>query len=133
MAMLLGLRTVAYPVQDMVEGKVWFAKVLGHGPYFDEPFYVGFNVGGYELGLVPRGDDGTDDGPTTYWGVPDAKVALAELIAEGSVVHHEVTDVGDGILVAAVRVPSGSIFGVIENPQFEVSEVAVPADAGPGR
>ncbi|MDP3909203.1 MAG: hypothetical protein Q8Q14_02335 [Gemmatimonadales bacterium] len=22
-------------------------------PYFDEPFYVGFNVGGYELGLNP--------------------------------------------------------------------------------
>jgi len=49
--MLLGLRTVIYPVADLARGKAWYEQVVGAKPYFDEPFYVGFNVGGFELGL----------------------------------------------------------------------------------
>ena len=55
MRMLLGLRTVMYHVDDLNAAKEWYAQVLGFQPYFDEPFYVGFNVGGYELGLHPDG------------------------------------------------------------------------------
>jgi len=51
--MLLGLRTAIYRIPDLAEGKRWYTKVLGFAPYFDEPFYVGYNVGGYELGLLP--------------------------------------------------------------------------------
>ena len=51
--MLLGLRTVVYELYDLKAAKEWYTEALGFGPYFDEPFYVGFNVGGYELGLVP--------------------------------------------------------------------------------
>ena len=57
--MLLGLRTAIYPVRDLDEAKAWYANVIGHAPYFDQPFYVGFNVGGFELGLVPDGTPGT--------------------------------------------------------------------------
>ena len=39
----------------MAAAKRWYTKVLGLTPYFDQPFYVGFNVGGYELGLLPDG------------------------------------------------------------------------------
>ena len=52
--MLLGLRTVIYRTPDIAAGKLWYTKFLGFGPYFDQPFYVGFNVGGYELGLRSR-------------------------------------------------------------------------------
>jgi catechol 2,3-dioxygenase-like lactoylglutathione lyase family enzyme len=131
--MFLGLRTVAYPASDVEAAKAWFTKVLGFGPYFDEPFYVGFNVGGYELGIVPQEAGGGQEGPTTYWGVPDAAVALKSLIEAGAELHSEVTDVGDGILVAAVREPSGSVLGIIENPVFEQVPVAVPEGAGAGR
>jgi catechol 2,3-dioxygenase-like lactoylglutathione lyase family enzyme len=130
--MFLGLRTVVYPASDMEAAKEWFTKVLGVGPYFDEPFYVGYNVGGYELGIVPREAGGGQESPTTYWGVPDAAAALAELLAAGAEPHSEVTDVGDGILVAAVREPSGSVLGIIENPHFEIAEVSLPG-AGRGR
>ena len=51
--MILGLRTVVYHVDDINKAKEWYAQVLGFKPYFDEPFYVGFNVNGYELGLHP--------------------------------------------------------------------------------
>ena len=47
--MILGLRTVIYPVTDLARGKAWYAGVLGAAPYFDQPFYVGFAVGGFEL------------------------------------------------------------------------------------
>ena len=118
--MFLGLRSVMYPAADLQASKAWFSGLLGTAPYFDEPFYVGFNVGGYELGLIPAADGES----TTYWGVPDAEVALSDLIAAGATLHSEVTDVGDGIRVATVREPAGSILGVIENPHFVISRAA---------
>jgi len=54
--MLQGLRTAAYQVKELDKAKAWYGKVLGLQPYFDQPFYVGFNVGGFELGLVPAED-----------------------------------------------------------------------------
>jgi len=120
--MLLGLRTVSYPTPDLARGKAWYSEVLGVDPYFDEPFYVGFSVGGFELGLVPDGEPG-DLGVRVYWGVADAAVELERLVALGGVVHEPVTDVGGGIRVASVRDPFGNLLGVIENPHFELGEV----------
>ena len=64
--MFLGLRTVIYPAPDLAASKAWYTALLGVEPYFDEPFYVGFDVGGYELGLHPE-----TDAAETYWGVED--------------------------------------------------------------
>lgn len=128
--MFLGIRTVIYPAPDLDASKAWFTEVLGFGPYFDEPFFVGFNVGGYELALNPNAEAGS--GPLTLWGVPDIDVAIADLVAKGATILEEVTDVGDGIRTAAVLEPGGSALGVIENPHFEVKPVDDPG-AGPGR
>jgi predicted enzyme related to lactoylglutathione lyase len=114
--MFLGLRTVIYPAPDLPAAKAWFADLLGIDPYFDQPFYVGFDVGGYELGLDP--DAVHSDGPTTYWGVGDADAALARLVERGATVLAPVRDVGDGIRVATARTPDGFRFGVIENRHF---------------
>ncbi len=54
--MINGLRTAAYPVSDLSAAKERYRQVLAIDPYFDEPFYVGFEVGGFELGLVPDGE-----------------------------------------------------------------------------
>jgi predicted enzyme related to lactoylglutathione lyase len=120
--MILGLRTVIYPVPDLAAGKAWYAQVLGKSPYFDEPFYVGFSVGGFELGLVPDGNPGAGGG-VAYWGVPDVAAEMARLTQLGGVIHDPVTDVGGGIKVAAVRDPFGNVFGVIENPHFNPKDV----------
>jgi predicted enzyme related to lactoylglutathione lyase len=128
--MFLGLRTVTYPVSDMGKAKKWFGELLGIEPNFDEPFYVGFTVAGYELGLVPIGDG--DGRAVAFWGVADADVALERLVSAGAVVHSPVTDVGDGIRVATVREPSGQQIGVIENPHFDSAGVAAQS-AGPGK
>ena len=120
--MILGLRTVVYPVGDLAAAKTWYGEATGATPYFDQPFYVGFSIGGFELGLVPDGTPGAA-GATAYWGVADAGTALARLTAMGAAVHEEVTDVGEGIRVAAVRDPWGNVFGVIENPHFDPKQV----------
>ena len=116
--MYLGLRTVIYPAPDLQASKTWFAALLGVEPYFDQPFYVGFSVGGYELGLDPDAD--IDDGPITYWGVANADDALGEALAAGAVERSPVTDVGDGIRMASVLTVGGAIFGIIENPAIEL-------------
>jgi predicted enzyme related to lactoylglutathione lyase len=121
--MLQGLRTTIYPVSDFASAKSWYSRVLGLDPYFDQPFYVGFNVGGFELGLDPNGSLATEGGgPTAYWGVDDAGSALARLLELGAKPHHELQDVGGGIRVAAVKDPFGNVFGIIENPHFRIAD-----------
>jgi len=120
--MFLGLRTAIYHVDDINKGRDWYASVLGFAPYFDEPFYVGFNVAGYELGLQPAEGSSRDkaDGAVAYWGVENAEVAFTRIIELGATVHEPVQDVGGGIKVATVKDPFGNVFGVIENPHFKV-------------
>jgi len=120
--MIFGLRTAIYPVSDLTKGKAWYGRVLGIEPYFDEPFYVGFSVGGFELGLVPDGKPGKD-GVAAYWGVADAVKAYARLIELGATTHEEVKEVGGGIKVGSVLDPFGNVFSVIENPHFVVGSV----------
>jgi predicted enzyme related to lactoylglutathione lyase len=121
-AMLLGLRTAIYPAPDLARAKAWYAQVLGHKPYFDEPYYVGFSVGGFELGLVPDGTPGTA-GPQPLWGVASAGKALARLLELGASPLDPLTEVGEGIRVAAVTDPFGNRLGIIENPLFDPRSV----------
>lgn len=126
--MFLGLRTVIYPAPDLATAKAWWTEVLGIEPYFDEPFFVGFSPGGYELGLNPGADPAT--GAVSYWGVADADAAYARLLAAGATALEPIEEVGDGIRLGTVRDPVGNIVGVIENPVFELQPVE---SAGPGR
>lgn len=120
--MFQGLRTVVYHVSDLDRAKTWYASVLGVEPYFDQPFYVGFNVGGFELGLDPdtTGFEGGTGGVGAYWGVSDCEAAFNRLLELGASVHSPVQDVGDGIWAAAVTDPFGNVLGVIENPHFSI-------------
>jgi predicted enzyme related to lactoylglutathione lyase len=122
--MFLGLRTATYDVKDLAKAKAWYGAVLGIQPYFDEPYYVGFNVGGYELGLVPNEAVGPQRLPAglAYWGVRDAHAAYKRLLELGATPQAEVQDVGDGILVGAVHDPFGNVLGVIQNPHFKLPE-----------
>lgn len=120
--MLLGLRTAIYPVTDITRAKAWYEQVTGVKPYFDQPFYVGFSVGGFELGLLPDGTPGTD-GPRPHWGVQDITAEYSRLIQLGAEPLELITDVGDGIKVAAVKDPFGNRLALIENPHFKQAGV----------
>ena len=111
-----GLRTVIYPSPDLEAAKAWWTALLGLEPYFDEPFYVGYEVAGYELGLLPSANPA--DGAITYWGTDDVAAAVEATIALGATPHAPVVDVGDGIVTGSVTNPMGMIVGFIYNPHF---------------
>lgn len=118
--MLLGLRTVIYAAPDLPRAKAWYSALLGTAPYFDEPFYVGFNVGGYELGLDPNA--ATAPGPggaIAYWGVKTLDAAIAHALGAGATVVSPAQDVGGDIRVATISDPAGNHIGLIENPHFQ--------------
>jgi len=121
MKLINGLRTVIYHVPDLAQAKAWYSRVLEREPYFDQPFYVGYEVGGFELGLQPDGKSGAG-GTVAYWGVVYA-AAVTKLVALGAVICNPLQDVGEGIRVATVTDPFGNTFGVIENPHFSVAKV----------
>ncbi|MGD0503972.1 MAG: VOC family protein [Steroidobacteraceae bacterium] len=120
--MLLGLRTAIYPAPDLAAAKGWYTRMLGVAPYFDEPFYVGFSIGGFELGLLPDATPGTA-GPQPLWGVEDIASAWSRLIELGASPLEPISEVGGGIKVAAVLDPFGNRFGIIENPHFSATAV----------
>jgi predicted enzyme related to lactoylglutathione lyase len=120
--MFLGLRTAIYPVGDLAKAKAWYEKAVGVKQYFDEPFYVGFTVGGFELGLLPDGTPGTA-GPQPLWGVKDIEGEFKRLISLGAAEIEPVKDVGGGIRVAAVKDPFGNRLGLIDNPHFNANDV----------
>lgn len=122
---MLGLRTVIYRVPDLARAKAWYSAAFGVLPYFDEPFYVGFNIGGYELGLQPAAEGGVvGSNVEAYWGVAHADQAFRDLLEKGARAHSPVTEVGGGIRVATLRDPFGNIIGIIENPHFQVQPAA---------
>lgn len=120
--MINGLRTAKYPVVDLDQAKVWFSQVFGCKPYFDEPFYVGFNIGGFELGLVPDGEPGLH-GCAAYWGVENIEGEVRRIVALGATIHDPIQDVGGGIRVVELKDPFGNLLGLIENPQFDLTSV----------
>jgi predicted enzyme related to lactoylglutathione lyase len=118
---MLGLRTVIFHVTDLDKAKAWYTDVLGKPPYFDEPFYVGFNIGGFEFGLHPTDKPViTGNNITAYWGVEDAARSFETLVAKGGEVYEPLQDVGEGIIVAAIKDPFGNLFGIIKNPNFRL-------------
>lgn len=117
-AQLHGLRTVIYPTENLQASREWWGHFLGFEPYFNEPFYVGFNVGGYELGLLP--DANVADGAQVYWGVDDVDEAVRSAVEHGAVPVSPPTNVGDDIITATVRIPDGSLVGYICNPHFSI-------------
>jgi predicted enzyme related to lactoylglutathione lyase len=120
---ILGLRTVIYPATDLAQARDWYSRGFGTLPYFDEPFYVGFSIGGFELGLIPDGSPGATGG-LAYWGVADVAAEVARFEKDlGATVAEPVTDVGGGIRVATVLDPSGNRVGLIENPHFNPLDV----------
>jgi predicted enzyme related to lactoylglutathione lyase len=121
-SMILGLRTAIYPTPDLAAGKKWYSEVLGTEPYFDQPFYVGFSVGGFELGLLPDAQPGIG-GPQPLWGVTDIEAAYERLLLLGASALEPISDVGQDIKVAAVQDPFGNRLGIIENSRFDPCSV----------
>jgi predicted enzyme related to lactoylglutathione lyase len=122
--MVKGLGTVIYHVTDLNRAKAWYASAFQQKPYFDQPFYVGFNIGGYELGLDPNQNVSRAGrgGAVAYWRVGTIGSAVQHFVAAGATAVTPIQDVGEGIKVAQVSDPFDNIIGLIENPHFELQK-----------
>jgi predicted enzyme related to lactoylglutathione lyase len=110
-----GFRTVLHPVSDVAAAKAVYAALTGVRPQTDEPYYVGFEVAGQHIGLVPGGGPQAMTSPVAYWHVPDIEAKLAEVTAAGATVKEAAHDVGGGRLVATVTDPDGNVLGLLQD------------------
>ena len=119
---ILGLRTAIYKVSDIPKATAWYAAVFETEPYFNEAFYVGFNIAGYELGLHPEDEPTTSKAESviTYWGVENVVAEYERMLKMGVTSHEKPTNVGGEIVVASVKDPWGNIIGIIYNPEFQL-------------
>lgn len=110
------LRSCIYQVDNLEKAKEFYSAATGKQPYFDEPFYVGFDLGGFELGLDPdvsrRGPGG--GGSCGYWKVSDINATWKHLTSIGAqsieLPHH----VGMDTQVSVVADPFGNYIGLIQ-------------------
>ena len=116
-----GLRTCIYKVSDMNEAKKWYSRAFKCEPYFEESYYIGYNVGGYELGLQPEDLTDKEKGESViaYWGVDNVEKKLNRLRELGAIDHEKPMNVGGDVWVASVEDPWGNIIGLIYNPEFK--------------
>ncbi|QNE18676.1 glyoxalase [Kribbella qitaiheensis] len=108
-----GIKTVLHPVTDLEKAKAIYTALLGIEPQTDSKYYVGFDVEGQHIGLVP-GEDMTS--PVSYWHVADIEAKLAEVTAAGATVKDAPRDVAEGRLVATFTDADGNVLGLVQDP-----------------
>lgn len=121
---MLGLRTTIYKVSDIKVAKEWYTKAFGVAPYFDEPFYVGFSIKGYELGLLPEEHAVAKktDNVLSYWGVSDIQKTYDHFLSIGATIHEAPNNVGGELMVATIKDPWNNCIGLIYNPDFKLED-----------
>jgi predicted enzyme related to lactoylglutathione lyase len=106
------IKIVLAPVSDLAAAKPVYTALLGQGPQHDADYYVGYDVGGQHIGLVPGGGQ---DGPVAYWQVDDIEAKLAEVTAAGATVKEAPRNVGGARRVATFTDADGNILGLVQD------------------
>lgn len=110
-----GIKTVLHPVSDVERAKPVYAALLGVAPTADAPYYVGFDVAGQHIGLVPGGGPNAMTSPVCFWHVSDIEAKLAEVTSAGASVKEAPHNVGGGRLVATFSDPDGNVLGLVQD------------------
>lgn len=121
---MLGLRTTIYKVGDIEKATEWYSKAFKTKPYFNEPYYVGFNIKGYELGLQPEETPTLEktESVVSYWGVEKIQETFDRLINLGAIENEKPYNVGGELMTATVKDPFGNVIGLIYNPYFQLKD-----------
>ncbi len=120
---MLGLRTVIYEAKDLDKAIEWYTEVFGIEPYVNTSEYVGFNVRGFELGLMPKHEKSiVGNNVLSYWGVTDIDLEYRRVIRLGAKPNTPVIPVGGGIRLGTVIDPFGNVLGLIYNPLFKLGQ-----------
>ena len=100
--------SLVVPVSDLDAAKAVYTALLG-APHTDQPYYVGYNVDGFEVGLAP-GDAAA--GPVAYADVDDLDAVRATLLAAGATERSAARQVAPGVRVCVLADPDGNPVGL---------------------
>jgi predicted enzyme related to lactoylglutathione lyase len=102
------IRSLVVPVSDLDAAKAVYTALLG-GPHTDEPYYVGYNVDGFEVALAPGDVAG---GPVAYADVEDLDATRATLLAAGATERSAPRQVAPETRVCVLVDPDGNPIGL---------------------
>ena len=104
--MSTAIRSVVLPA-DLDAAKAVYTALYGD-PHTDTPYYVGYNVDGFEVSLTPA----EAGGPVFYTDVDDLDAAIATLLAAGATERSAAREVAPGARVCVLADPNGNPFGL---------------------
>src|SRR3954451_422737 len=106
--MTLAIRSLVIPVSDLEATKGLYTTLLGE-PHTDTPYYVGYNVDGFEVALAPGDVAG---GPVAYADVDDLDATRATLLEAGATERSAPQKVGPGARVCVLEDADGNPIGL---------------------
>jgi predicted enzyme related to lactoylglutathione lyase len=113
--MLKSIKSIVYPSSNLKEDVVFWTKLLGKEPYFNEHYYVGFKLAGYELGLDPNAIAEGVTQPITYWSVDDIEAEVTRLSALGMKLHEPIQELSSDVKIAKLKDANGYFLGIVSD------------------
>ena len=113
--MARGLNALLFPTSDPARMKRLLSVVLGGEPAFDDAYYVGWQMGGLNIGLDPNGRTRGMAGATPFFDVEDIRATVDALKALGATLEEDVRPVGGGMLVAILSDQEGNMIGLSQS------------------
>jgi catechol 2,3-dioxygenase-like lactoylglutathione lyase family enzyme len=104
------IQSLVIPVTDLDAAKAIYTALLGQ-PHTDEPYYVGYNVNGFEVALNPGGGAG---GPVANADVDDLDTTRATLLEAGATERDAPREVAPGVRICVLADPDGNPIGLRE-------------------
>jgi predicted enzyme related to lactoylglutathione lyase len=105
--MSTAIRSLVIPVSDLEAAKAVYTALLG-APHTDEPYYVGYNVDGFEVALNPAGQGG----PVAFADVEDLDATRDTLLAAGATERDAPRQVAPEARVCVIEDPDGNPIGL---------------------
>lgn len=102
------IRSLVIPVSDLDATKAVYTALLGT-PHTDEPYYVGYNINGFEVALNPAGAGG---GPVAFADVEDLDATRATLLSAGATERDEPRQVAPDARVCVLADADGNPIGL---------------------
>ena len=102
------LQSLVIPVSDLDAAKAVYGALYGE-PHTDTPYYVGYNVEGFEIALAPGDVSG---GPVVYADVDDLDAAHAAMLAAGATERSAPMKVSPEARVSVVTDRDGNPIGL---------------------
>lgn len=106
--MSTAIRSLVIPVSDLDSAKAIYTALLG-APHTDQPYYVGYNVDGFEVALAPGETTGA---PVAYADVDDLDGTRETLLAAGATERNAPRTVAPETRVCVLADGDGNPFGL---------------------